>query len=123
MSKFFIDRLRCLAERPWIGDEMARTLKKAADTIENQQKELHETKSELQRVIAELHEVESDRDAMLKILEEQADCELCKHDATPLPCSEEVDAEHGCGEACPYEKIVCCGCKGKRWEWRGSEVK
>ena len=68
MNKFFIDRLRRIADRAWTADDIARMLRKAADTMENQQtnilalqKELHETKSELQRVIAELHEAKSEK--------------------------------------------------------------
>lgn len=67
-----------------------------------------------------LREAAAELEALVSCLQEQAECEYCKHEgnfsACPdgsgfIPCEE-------CGKNC-----VCKGCKaGSRWEWKGADL-
>lgn len=82
-------------------------------------KERDELKAELQNVIAELHEVKSDRDAMLLVLKNWGECEHCKHTEAEYP-NFEVCVEGVACATCEWTKIPCCTCVGgSNWEWKG----
>lgn len=71
-----------------------------------------------EELLASYRQVNAERAELIRLLKERAECELCKHDRLPLPCAEL--GLHFCeSDCCGFEKIVCCGCEGRNWEWRG----
>ena len=85
--------------------------------------ERDEAKAELQKVIAQLHETRSERDAVTKrviqLEKEKAvllecvkhpgePCDVCRNRHSELPCGDDP----GCPdcETCGYQKNVCCLC-------------
>lgn len=126
MSIFDIAKLRVIAAT--LDPNARQLINGAADTIENQQQEVEalklicEKQAELcGRVAAmalDLDALKAERDAMLAVLRRQADCEVCLHDGTHVPCFETVGELH-CA-TCAFEKGICCKCdNGSNWEWNG----
>ena len=77
--------------------------------------------AELQSVIAKLHETESERDALTKIVAQSLTaCESCKHEHLGLPCGDLSEALE-C-EDCQLKRGLCCTRdSGNHFEFKGVE--
>lgn len=134
MYKELIERLRVNAE--WAeGNEweiplmMHDDLTAAADAIEKLQASYSQVTDTLRRngfgsfdeLLASFRQANAERAELIRLLKERAECELCKHDTLRLPCADS-EFDICCETECGHEKVVCCGCGGVNWEWRGLEV-
>lgn len=91
---------------------------------ENEQlREICQKQAELNGKIAamalELDTVTAQRDTLLRIVNRAADCNLCAHNRTELPCAD--DGCMLCGE-CEAVKVTCCHCRdGSHFQWSGTD--
>lgn len=68
--------------------------------------------------LAYIQQLERERDALLNIVRQYGECEICLHRVTDDTDCEE--ACYMCGE-CNKEECVCCGCTttNSHWDWEG----
>lgn len=66
----------------------------------------------------EVNHQAAEMDAMLCSLRKIADCADCKHNSPDLPCG---DLDWSTCVGCTMEKVICCGCSGEKWEWKGAD--
>ena len=103
-------------------DELCAAYEAAKQALKVLNDRLVQQDAELQKVIAELHEVKSDRDALAGIVAKAVTaCEVCVHEHQGLPCGDL--AEPLSCEGCVLDKGICCACEnGSRFAFKGCDA-
>lgn len=90
-------------------DELKAAYEAAQMALKALNEKLVSNEAKLQKAIAELHEVKSERDALAGIVAQSLTAyENCEHEHLELPCIDLVEALE-C-EECRLEKRLCCTC-------------
>lgn len=100
-------------------DELCAAYEAAKQALKVLNDRLVQQDAELQKVIAEPHEVKSDRDALERIVAQDVTaCEFCVHEHQGLPCAD-LTEPLSC-EGCVLNKGACCACEdGSKFAFKG----
>ncbi len=101
------------------GMEHCRDLKPCIDCGYYMRDRKYECLTEmLSDALSYIQQLERERDALLNIVRQYGECEICLHRVTDDTDCEE--ACYMCGE-CNKEECVCCGCTttNSHWDWEG----
>ena len=113
------DRMRVIADRWWMAGDLGRTLRQAADAMENQQIRLHAQQDIIEKQRARVEELtealrtaQAAGEAAVKDLAATRCCTFCVH------VDESQDCEAECMDCA--KDCVCRDCRdGDKFIWRG----